>query len=89
MAGQFGSFVTLARAFVEGRLSASEFEMIFLSVFRGEGDVFSEVRTRELHKLFSDVDAYCDDPEMRDAGDLNDSDLLVSARAFLEAVQDI
>jgi hypothetical protein len=87
VAGRFEPFVILARALVESRLSASEFETVFLSVFRGEGDVFSEAQTRALHKLFSDVDVYCDDPELRDTGDLDDAGLVASARNFLEVVE--
>jgi hypothetical protein len=79
--------VIIARALIESRLSAQEFETVFLSVFRGEGDVFSEVETSALHALFSDVDAYCTDPEIRDKGDLDEDDLVASARRFLEIIQ--
>jgi hypothetical protein len=86
MVGNLASYVIIARALVESRITASEFETVFLSVFRGEGDVFSEVETRALHALFSDVDAYCADPTLRDPGDLDDAGLTASARRFLESV---
>ena len=40
MVGEFGSYVLLSRAFAQGRLTGLEFETIFLSVFRAEGDQF-------------------------------------------------
>jgi Bacterial self-protective colicin-like immunity len=86
MAGRLQSYVIIARALVESRISPQEFETVFLSVFRGEGDVFSESETRALHRLFSDVDAYCADPSIKDVMDLDDSALVESAQRFLDAV---
>jgi hypothetical protein len=87
VAGKFDSYVILAKALAESRISPTEFETVFLSVFRGEGDVFSELETSALHTLFSDVDAYCGDPELWSPGDLDDDDLVESARKFLRAVE--
>ncbi|WP_104817588.1 colicin immunity domain-containing protein [Kitasatospora sp. MMS16-BH015] len=86
MAGQLDSYVIVARALVESRMSAQEFETVFLSIFRGEGDMFSDAETRALHSLFLDVDSYCSNPDLRDTGDLDDDGLIESARKFLDAV---
>ncbi|WP_080646754.1 colicin immunity domain-containing protein [Salinispora arenicola] len=74
------------RALVEGRLSPEEFETVFLSVFRGEGDVFAERETQALHELFTSVDAYCADPALRDDRDLDEVGLAAAASAFVRAV---
>ena len=49
--------------------------------------MFSELETSALHALFSDVDAYCGDPALRSHGDLDDDDLVESARNFLRVVE--
>jgi hypothetical protein len=85
--GKFDSYVIIAKALVESRISPGEFETLFLSVFRGEGDVFTELETGALHTLFSDVDAYCGDPGLRSPGDLDDDGLVESARKFLRVVE--
>jgi hypothetical protein len=85
--GQLNSYTIIARALVEDRLSPKEFETVFLSVFRGEGDVFAEHETRALHELFTAVDAYCADPALRDARDLDEAGLVAAATEFLDAVE--
>jgi hypothetical protein len=87
MVGRMDSYVIVARALVDGRLSAQEFETVFLSIFNGEGDVFPDVETRALHRLFSDVDAYCADPDLRNSSDIDGVELIASACRFLEVVQ--
>ena len=41
-----------------------------------------------LNNLFIDTDAYCADDELRDEDDLNDDQLLVSAKNALEELSD-
>lgn len=84
--GRLNSYVIIARALVEARLTPGEFETVFLSVFRGEGDVFAPNETEALHRLFSSVDAYCGDSEIRDEKDLDEAGLIAAATKFLSAV---
>ena len=85
--GRLNSYIIISRALVESRLNPDEFEMVFLSVFRGEGDLFAPHETHALHLLFSSVDAYCGDPEIRDEKDIDGAGLIAAATAFLAAVE--
>lgn len=58
-------YVVLIRAFLENRLSASEFQMLYFAIFKSD----EKYRPREifdiLDTLFADIDEYCDDDELR------------------------
>lgn len=84
MAGKIDSYIIISRAFTEGRLAALEFETVFLSVFRGEGDRFESGVARAVRTLFDAVDAYCDDPGLRDEHDLDEGGLRRAALEFLQ-----
>ena len=86
MAGKLESYVIIARAFVRGGLSAPDFETVFLSVFRAEGDRFSPQVAAAIQDLFSAVDAFCEDPAIRDERDIDEGGLLAAAASFLEVV---
>ena len=85
--GRLSSYMIIARALEEGRLSPEEFETVFLSVFRSEGDVFTERETQALHELFTAVDAYCADPVLRDDRDVDEVGLVAAASAFVRAIE--
>ncbi|MEU1840290.1 colicin immunity domain-containing protein [Micromonospora chersina] len=78
--------MVLARALVEERLTGLEFETLFLSVFKGEGDQFESRIAAAVQQLFDAVEAYCDDPHLRDAGDFDLEDLRRAAADFLALV---
>jgi hypothetical protein len=86
--GKIDSYVIVSRAFIEERLTAQEFETVFLSVFRGEGDRFDADTARAVRTLFDAVDAYCDDPSLRDDDDLDEGGLRHAVLQFLQATGD-
>lgn len=71
--------------FIHGEMSASDFEACYLRLFKTDK---SQVSGREfliLDRLFSDVDEYTSDPELRSrAGGLNDEELRACARVAYE-----
>ena len=58
MASHITQYVVLLRAFVDGRLSADEFDGIFLWMFQRHDSPLSEDEYRVLNGLFADADAY-------------------------------
>jgi hypothetical protein len=88
MVGKFESYVIVSRAFVQRQLTGLEFETVFLSVFRGEGDRFRSDLAEAVRALFDAVEAYCDDSALRDPGDLDEDGLRAAATEFLRIVDD-
>jgi len=85
MVAKLEPYRTLCRILVEGRMSGPEFETVFLSVFRGEGDQFQPPVASAVRRLFDAVEAYCADPGLRDPGDLDESGLRQAAAEFLRS----
>lgn len=79
-------YILLITRFVAGEITASQFESRYLEMFKNEADQFPEHAYDALNKLFSDVDCYCSDPHLRDDEDLNDEELLGSAKHALESL---
>jgi predicted Ser/Thr protein kinase len=79
-------FRNLLEAFVDGRLSASDFQAKYLQAYLGDQesdysfDVFNVV-----DRFFAEVDAYVDDERLRDPteGDLGPDELRERARLLL------
>lgn len=80
-------YILLITQFVTGEITASQFEGQYLEMFKNESNRFPEHAYGVLNKLFSDVDAYCDDPDLRDEEDLDDEALLVCAKEALESLK--
>lgn len=79
-------FQELAAALVGGRISGPEFEQRFLEVWRIYRD--NHVATSSaVDTLFTDVDAYCGDPDLWEDGDLDDEGLRGAATTFLETLR--
>jgi len=76
-------YAVLIERFVSGEISASEFEVSYLDAFKNEDFGFDQDVYEILNFLFSDVDAYCSDPDLRDNDDLDEEQLLNSAKKAL------
>lgn len=59
-------YVTLLNAFIEGRISASEFEELYLFMFKNDPGEFDPKTYDALNTLFGQVDAFCADPALRE-----------------------
>lgn len=77
-------YLLLITQFVSGDITASQFEVLFMEMFKHETREFPEDIYGALNCLFTDVDAYCGDPELRDDDDLNDVELLDCAKDALK-----
>ena len=76
-------YILLITQFVAGDITASQFEVSYLEMFKNESRELPEDIYNVLNGLFSDVDVYCGDSELRD-DDLGDEELLSSARNALK-----
>lgn len=77
-------YISLITQFVTGKIMASQFEASYLEMFKNETRELPEDAYDVLNDLFSNVDAYCGDPELRDDDDLDDEELLNSAKQALK-----
>ena len=80
----------LIRQFVKQQISADEFEKEYIELFRKfrdsgtrlEYDVEDVVST-----LFTDVDCYCGDTDLRDKDDIDEQELLTRAEFALKQLE--
>jgi len=79
-------YVALMTAFLTHQISAHDFERRYLDLFQGDEIDRPEPTFRVLNDLFIDIDAFCPDPELRNADDLDEDQLRASVRAALQAL---
>ncbi len=77
------NYILLMRQFVDNEITASQFEKLYLEIFREDSNEWEEQQCYILNSLFLDVDAYCASPELRDDGDLDDAGLYESVKRAL------
>ena len=85
-ADELAKYIDLIEDFAVGNISSEEFERHYLDVFKNDSYRFSEEVFVELNRLFCDVDAYCENLELRDEGDLDGAQLRESALRTLAAL---
>lgn len=56
----------LIRRFIDGEVSAEDFQKRYLDLFKRESRVLNEQLFQLLDRLFADIDAYCGDPKLRE-----------------------
>jgi len=80
------ALLDLIESFVEGRISAAEFERRYMLEFQARDDgTWREEEYQLLNGLFGAVDAFCADPRLRDPRqDLDETGLRAAARRVLE-----
>jgi hypothetical protein len=81
--GADAAFHDLLQLFASQSIGASAFETRFLQLRRSKGIFSFRRRAGLIDRLMVDVDAFCSDPELRDVGDLDERQLLDSARKIL------
>ena len=60
------NYIKLIAQFVNEEIDAISFERNYLKMFKSQPDNLSEKEYLVLDGLFSDIDAYCSDPLIRD-----------------------
>lgn len=83
-------YVVLLEAFVAGRLSAGEFEMVFLRMYKNDPAEWPSSIFDVLDGLFADVDEYCSDDVLRgEVGGLDEEQLRSRSTAALDRLKTI
>ena len=83
---RYQKYVKLLHQFLSRGMSAAEFEKQYLSVFKNESSGMKMAEYAVLEQLFTAVDAYCADPELRSDEDLDESQLREVADKSLNAL---
>lgn len=68
-------YILIMEEFLSGRLSALEFEKLFLELHRNDTHSYTGDAHKYLSILFSDVDSFCGTAEIRDSGDIDETEL--------------
>jgi hypothetical protein len=82
----------LLRMFVEGKISATEFEEKYIRLWRkmrdsGELSSINSKTDDALDKLFTAVDAYCPDETLRDDNDIDENQLLEVVKQTFNTIE--
>lgn len=76
-------YIAIIENFLNGVSPVTEFEARYLAAYSWDSESRSSDEYEVLNDLFIDVDAFCADPELRDAADLDETALRASARFAL------
>ena len=74
--------------FVSGKISVEEFESSYLKMVKEERIIFDDDIYEIIGTLFSDVDSYCGDSELRDDDDIDEIELFSRAKLSLKKLLD-
>ena len=79
-------YIKLLQSFADSKISADQFEQQFLQMFKSDNNLQPGREFQILDKLFSDVDAYCSDPDLIEDPrfDIGEVQLQVSAQETLD-----
>lgn len=86
VAPSMAEYVGLLRALLADDLTAGDFERSYIELFGNDVTLRPEPTFRVLNDLFFAVDAFCPDPALRDADDLDEEQLRDRARVALAAL---
>jgi len=82
------AYIDLIDRFIERRVTAPEFERLFLQMMKSEHRTLGELTYPILQELFEVADAYVERPELRtEAEDLDDEELIASAARTRQALR--
>jgi hypothetical protein len=87
-------YISVIKMFTTGEMKACDFEKNYLKLFKSEPELKGKVFD-VLNKLFSDVDAYCGDPEIANYHkedpfhDIDENELLNRAKSSLKKLLEI
>jgi hypothetical protein len=83
-------YAILLRLFAAGAMSADEFEVVFLRLYKEDSTDWSPELFEVLDGLFADVDDYCSDPRLRQSvGGLDAEDLRAKCEVALADLRDL
>lgn len=82
-------YMELISQFISNDITLLQFNTRYLELFKQETVIFGGEIYETLNNLFLDIDQYCGDPNLWEEGDLNDEQLLESAKKSLIKLQQI
>ena len=80
-------YLELLDGFLDEKIAIHDFEPAYLDLFTNDATEWSEAEYEILNELFADVDAFCDDPELRDERDLDENELRQKCRMALKKLK--
>ena len=86
---QLNSYIELLHLFLNGQISAVDFEQRFLALYRDDKTMRPDNEFSILDQLFGDVDAFCADDSLREIGDLNEVQLRERSSVALKALKSL
>ncbi len=87
MSSPLRQYIELIESFIQNKIEAIDFERRYLDLFKADTTEWSEAEFAILDELFAAVDAFCADPTLRDAEDLDEEQLRRKCRAALEKLR--
>ena len=86
MKAPIANYVNIINEFLNGHLSATEFEARYLAMFKNDSSIRPEEEYNALNRLFSDIDMFCADPALSTNHNLDENQLRVAARNTLKTI---
>jgi hypothetical protein len=87
MSSVSNKYISLITSFIDGDIPVCDFEKQYLDMFKNETDTLSEIEYEALDFLFSSVDVFCADDDLRDDDDIDEKQLLDDARITLSKLR--
>ena len=84
------AYVALLEALLDGRVTAPEFEVIFLSMYKHDPTAWHPGVFNALECVFGAVDEYCEDAELRSrVNGLSEADLTTEVQRALASLHEL
>ena len=83
------SYIGLIRDYLSTKMSAKCFEYIYLKQFIEEKREKTDVEHDILHRLFMDVESFCDNPDLIDEDDIGEEELRKRCTVALEKLKNL
>jgi len=83
MENELKKYISVITDFSKGEISVDEFERMYLKMVKEETFIFNDKIFKVIGTLFSDVDAYCGDADLRDEDDIDEAQLKERAEIAL------
>ena len=68
-------YIQMIESFLKNEITATDFERRYLRLFKDDNTNWNQHEYEVLNQLFSDVDAFCADPSLRNSKDLDERQL--------------
>ncbi len=76
-------YIKMIESFLDGTLGVEDFERRFIDMYTDDPTMWDDAVFQILDSFFADLDAFCVDPSLRDAEDLDEKQLRAAASAAL------